>query len=99
MPLADAIEAAPHVYRVLLENDRVRVLEVRIAPGASSAMHGHPDYLVYNLEIGDMAFTSADGEKHRMSLKAGDTIWRDAEAHSAENVGTNDIVAVMVELK
>jgi hypothetical protein len=29
----DPVQVAPHVYSVLFENDRVRVLDVRMAPG------------------------------------------------------------------
>ena len=33
----EAAQVAPHVYKVLFENDRVRLLDVRMAPGAESA--------------------------------------------------------------
>jgi len=41
----EAAQVAPHVYKVLFENDRVRLLEVRMKPGDESAQHSHPDYL------------------------------------------------------
>ena len=37
----DALLAAPSSHRVLLENDRVRVLEVVIEPGAHEPEHTH----------------------------------------------------------
>ena len=40
----DAAKVAPQVYRVVFENERARVLEVRMEAGASTAMHSHPDY-------------------------------------------------------
>ena len=43
----DAVKVAPESYKVLLENDRVRVLEYRIKPGYKNAMHSHPDFLLY----------------------------------------------------
>ena len=48
----DPVEVAPNVYSVLFENERVRLLEVREAPGESSAMHSHPDYVIYSLGDG-----------------------------------------------
>jgi len=42
--MADPAEVAPNVYGVLFENDRVRLLEVRLRPGDGSARHSHPDY-------------------------------------------------------
>ena len=38
----DAIKVAPDSYKVSLENDQVRVLEVRIKQGAKVEMHSHP---------------------------------------------------------
>ena len=45
----DPVQVASNVYSMAFENDRVRLLEVREKPGESSAMHSHPDYLVYGL--------------------------------------------------
>ena len=38
----DAVKVAPHAYKVVLENDKVRVLESRMKPGDKTEMHGHP---------------------------------------------------------
>lgn len=95
----DAAEAAPNVYRVLFENDRVRLLEARLRPGDSSAMHGHPNYVVYSLGDSTVTFTSGSGESVEVALKAGQTMWREAEEHSAKNLGTSDVLALLFELK
>jgi quercetin dioxygenase-like cupin family protein len=99
MAVPDAIQAAPDVYRVVFENDRVRVLEVRLAPGASSVLHAHPGYVVYNLDDGRVQFTSSSGETVQLDLKAGEAMWRDAEEHAAENLADKDLRALLVELK
>jgi quercetin dioxygenase-like cupin family protein len=99
MAAPDAIQAAPDVYRVVLENETVRVLEVRLAPGSSSALHAHPHYVIYNLDDGKVEFTSATGETVQLDLKAGEAMWRDAEEHGATNLGSKDLRAVLVELK
>jgi hypothetical protein len=36
-----AAEVAPDVYKVVFENERLRLLEVRMAPGAASELHSH----------------------------------------------------------
>lgn len=95
----DAVEAAPNVYTVLFENERVRLLEARVRPGESSAMHSHPNYLVYGLGDSKVTFTSSSGETAEVELKAGATMWREAEEHSAKNLGTPDVVALLFELK
>jgi beta-alanine degradation protein BauB len=96
---ADPVDVASNVYSTLFENDRVRLLEARLAPGDSSVMHGHPDYVVYNLADGKVRFTSASGETQEVELPAGATMWRDAEEHSAENTGTTELRSLLFELK
>jgi quercetin dioxygenase-like cupin family protein len=95
----DAAEAAPNVYTVLFENERVRLLQARVKPGDSSPMHAHPNYLVYSLEDGTVTFTAASGDSADVELKAGQTMWREAEEHSAKNPGSTDVVALLFELK
>jgi quercetin dioxygenase-like cupin family protein len=87
------------VYRVLFENDRVRLLEARVKPGESSAPHGHPNYLVYTLQGGRVTFTSGSGESVDVPLEAGQAMWREAEEHAAKNEGAEDIVALLFEVK
>ena len=40
-PELDALIAAPKQHRLLLENDRVRVLDTEIAPGDRTPVHTH----------------------------------------------------------
>src|ERR1041384_4128675 len=40
-PARDAVAAAPANHRVLLENDRVRVLDVVVPPGTREPVHAH----------------------------------------------------------
>ena len=53
----DAAKVAPHVYKVVFENERARVLEVTMEAGARSELHAHPDYFVYFLAAGKVRFT------------------------------------------
>jgi len=95
----EAAEAAPHIYNVLFENERVRLLDVRMKPGEESAQHSHPNYLLYALEGGKVKLTDALGQSAEVDVPVGATMWRDAEEHSALNVGTTDLHALFVELK
>lgn len=60
--MADAVSVAPHIYSVLLENDRVRVLAIRTEPGAGSETHSHPDMVLYAATDCDWSLTGPDGE-------------------------------------
>ena len=37
----EAVTAAPNSHRVLFEDDRIRVLRVEVAPGATEPIHDH----------------------------------------------------------
>ena len=94
-----AVEVAPHVYRALFENDRVRLLEVRMKPGDASEIHAHPDVLVHVLQGGTIRWTPPSGESAEVELVAGSTFWSDAQEHSAENSGDTEFVGLFVEFK
>lgn len=40
----DPTIVAADIYGPVFENDRIRVLDVRLQPGETAAMHGHPDH-------------------------------------------------------
>jgi beta-alanine degradation protein BauB len=54
---------------------------------------------VYALTSGKTKSTSADGKTEERELKAGQTVWSDAVTHSAENTGTAQDRALVIELK
>lgn len=91
--------AAPNVYKLLTENDRVRVLDVRVKPGEKTKMHSHPDRVVYVLSDHRLKFTSADRQNKELELKAGQVLWIEAGAHTTENIGNTEAHNLAVELK
>jgi len=93
----DPARVAPRMYKVRLNNARVRVLEVTGKAGQKARMHAHPDYVVYNLEDGKVRFTDAKGATADADMKAGETMWRGAEHHASEAV--TDIHVLLFELK
>ena len=95
----DAVTVAPHLYKVLLENDRVRVLEVRAQPGAKSAMHTHPNYVVVAISDGKYRFTSPDGKSIEIRLKPGQAGFFGPVEHATEIIGTSEGHIVLIELK
>ena len=85
--------------RVRFENDRVRVLEAILPPGAREQMHSHPAYVIYVLEGGRYRNYAIDGKITEGELKTGDVIYRDPLTHAAENIGDKRLHMVLVELK
>ena len=45
----DPVTSNPDYYKVVLENDRVRVLEYTDQPGERTTPHRHPDSVMYAL--------------------------------------------------
>jgi quercetin dioxygenase-like cupin family protein len=93
----DAVKVAPDHYKVLLDNEHVRVLEFSGKKGDKIAIHSHPDCVVYFLADGKAKFTGSDGKVVEADFKKGETQWRPAETHSVEVV--TDAHALLVELK
>jgi len=98
-PEQEAANSASSSSKVLFENDRVRVVELRLEPGKTEPMHSHPAHLVYVLSPARMKMTSSDGKTKEVEVKAGQVIWGEALSHAGENVGTTALHEVIIELK
>jgi hypothetical protein len=103
----DALSAAARHHTLLLENDRVRVLETRIPPGELVPVHTHrwPSVL-YVLSWSDFVRRDASGAVllDSRTMPAFETspsvLWSEAlPPHSLENVGAGEIRIINVELK
>jgi quercetin dioxygenase-like cupin family protein len=94
----DPLLVASNVYKLLNENNRVRVLQVISKPGDVARMHHHPDHIVYVVSGGKVTLTSG-GKTQEMELKAGSAIFLDAQDHEMKNIGKTTIDLVVTELK
>ena len=97
--MADPTVTDPDKYRVVFENERVRVLEYRDEPGQRTSPHDHPDSVMVTLSGFDRRLVNAAGESREGTLEAGEIRWLDAQTHSGENIGTTPTHVVFVELK
>ena len=95
----DAVTVAPNTYKVLLENDRVRVLEVRAQPGDTTELHSHPATVAIAISDASFRSTLADGESKEIELNAGDVLFREAVEHTTQHFGPAEAHAILVELK
>lgn len=89
----------PDKYKIIFENDRVRVLEYRDEPGQKTSPHEHPDSIMHTLSSFERRLNSAQGEARDVTLSKGETRWLDAQMHSGENIGSTPSHALFVELK
>ena len=94
----DSTIVDPDVHKVILENEHVRVLDARIAPGWKSPMHSHPPMLLVSLKAGRFRITGLDGKPQILDFNPGMVIWRDSTEHKWEMLsGEAHIVAVEVK--
>jgi hypothetical protein len=98
----DAPTTAPRSYRVVLENDRVRVLEYKSRPGfgvCGEGMHSHPDHVTVSLTGAKLKVTTPGGKATFENIPAGAVFFAPAEIHSAEIIGGLGTRSYIIELK
>jgi quercetin dioxygenase-like cupin family protein len=95
----DPVKLSPQYYKVLLENDQVRVLEYHLKPGEKEPTHSHSAGVVYVFGDAKLKFTFPDGRTEEGAATAGEVIWRNPVTHRVENTGTTEAHALVVDLK
>lgn len=88
----------PDHYKVVFENDRVRVLEYTDAPGDRTTPHQHPDSVMYTLSSFRRRLVSGDTARE-VELAVGTVGWLPAQEHHGENIGDTPTHVLFVELK
>ncbi len=86
-------------YKVVFENDDVRVLRITYGPGEKSVMHYHPDNVAVFLTDNQVEFNLPDGEVVEMAATEGQVVWAPAGKHLPKNVGDKPFELILVELK
>lgn len=88
----------PENYRMLWENEFVRVLEYRDHPGVRTNPHRHPNSVMVTLSDFSRRLASG-GRMMDTQLTSGSAVWLPAQMHSGENTGTTATHVILVELK
>ncbi|MFZ1139547.1 MAG: hypothetical protein WAN76_10235 [Candidatus Sulfotelmatobacter sp.] len=103
----DALLAAPNHHTVLLENEKMRVVQTRIAPGQTVPLHTHrwPGVLSI-LAWSDLVRHDQDGHVLLDTRQLADKpslntpLWQEPlPPHTVENVGDAEFNAIQVEIK
>ena len=93
------VETDPDKYKVVFENERVRVFDYRDKPGDKTKMHHHQAFILHALSSFKRRLVLDNGEVLIREFKGGETIWSDEQNHSGENIGSTDTHVLIVELK
>ncbi|MEO8575161.1 MAG: hypothetical protein ABI556_00610 [Gemmatimonadales bacterium] len=95
----DPVTVSADKYKVLLENDRVRIVEYSIKPGERDQPHTHPSKVSYVVGGGSLRITLRDTSFISID-STGEVSWRGRVPwHFAENVGVTPVRIVLFEVK
>jgi hypothetical protein len=96
-----APEASPDIYKVLAENELMRVLLATWKPGDRDQWHSHPPSSVYYVtDCQVRAFFPDGSQKDLMRIKdTGRARNRPVKSHSVQNIGTSECKIQLTEVK
>ena len=95
----DPVKVSPENYKVVLENERMRVNEVYLNVGAHIDWHQHPDHVIYWMAAGTVRIFNKGADSVDVSGTVGQAMFLPACTHAATNIGKTEIRLVQVELK
>lgn len=103
----DALVAAPDHHRLVLENDRVRVLDTTIAPGDRTPVHTHRWPAAHHVlswsdfvRRDDAGTVLLDTRVAGLTAAAHAVLWGEPLGpHSLENVGATPLRVMSIEIK
>ena len=96
----DGLESSPDNCKLLLENERVRVLQYTLPPGARDHWHTHPPRVGYVLSGAKIRVTEADGRHMDYDEITGEHYWDEfSPLHDTFNIDTKPYIALLVEVK
>lgn len=96
----DGLISSPDNFKLLLENEQVRVLQYSLPPGALDHSHTHPPRVGHVLSGAKIRVTEADGTQKEYDEKTGDTYWGEfSPLHDTLNIGATPYIALLVEVK
>lgn len=96
----DPARVAPHIFEIVLENEKVRVLRVTDRNGETQSLHSHPGRVIVHLSPCAWMVEEDDGSTRMVSYKFGEVYWADPLTHGGR---TSNVVeecrSVEIEIK
>ena len=91
----------PVGQEILLENDKVRVWHVALAPGESQPLHHHGlPYVVVAVQGAKNVIHTADGQRIEVVEETGGIVFREpGQTHMLTNDGDTVYIGRIIELK
>jgi beta-alanine degradation protein BauB len=98
----DAAKVDSRNYRVVLENEKVRVLEYTSQPGSGVCgigKHSHPAHVTVQLTPVKVRVVSDGAKVQVIDVPAGAVFYEPAIVHTTENLGGSTSHAYLIEIK
>ncbi len=96
----DPVPVSPDRYRVLVDNNDVRVVEYVLQPGQRDEWHTRPARVSYVMSGGTLRITRADGTSVVADERQGTTqLMNTSGRHYATNIGKTPVRVVLTEVK
>lgn len=95
----NARPAEPENGPRLLENEQIKVRELRLKAGAKTASQSFPNTFLYALTDGAVVFAPPGRTPYELTFKTGEALWLSAQQAAMANETGKDIRALLVEIK
>lgn len=96
----DPLKVDPKDFTLVLENNQVRVLRLKLGPHQSAPMHEYSlGHLVVCFSDQNVRTTSSDGKAAAAQQKVGDFKWSGPSKQKVDNLSDKPLETVIVELK
>ena len=89
--------ATPEVYKLLFENEAVRVIEMTLKAGQTDNQHSHRDETVYYITGSKVKISLPKGNSMEADISVGHLMWHEEWTHTVSNIGDKDLRAIVVE--
>jgi hypothetical protein len=97
--IPEPVETDPDKYKVIFENERLRVFDYTDKPGDKTRMHHHKDFLLYAFGPFKRRMTFNDGKSAVREFQGGELMWSYEQSHIGENIGETATHVLIIELK
>lgn len=95
----DPVKVDPGHFKVVFENEDIRVLEIRVQAGEKVPSHSHPPGFAYALSDFKAKTTFPDGTIIDGEYKTGQSAETKAVTHMEENTGKTEARLLLIEFK
>jgi hypothetical protein len=99
VPAAAQQKSAADTSHSLLDNEQIKVKEIRLPPRSKVGPATYPNSFVYPLTDGTIVFTHPGKTPFEMSFRAGEALWLPSQLAATSNETDKEIRALVVEIK